>query len=69
MQIGSIDDGAHLDVKISRVRNHPDFDRQRMLNDISIVTLSEKVDINGATIRPVCLPRLKNRYLVNVCLN
>lgn len=41
------DDGPHLDVLISKVQSHEDFEPDLFLNDIAILTLERSVEFNG----------------------
>lgn len=43
------------DIEVSRIRQHPDFQRDTFMNDIAVLRLKRPVSFNEY-IRPVCLP-------------
>jgi hypothetical protein len=49
-------DHPTLKIKVKRFRPHPEYNPLMNYNDISILELSEPVDVLKSYLRPICLP-------------
>ena len=63
--ISRTSDGRHVDIQISRVRNHEGYSQSTLKNDISILTLSSPVRFVPNRIAPICLPDTRGQNLLN----
>ena len=55
--LGVANDTTRFILKVTEIRQHPNFDRQTGSNDIAVVVLSSPVDLKAyPNIKPACLP-------------
>ena len=48
-------------LEVERIINHPEYDADRVNNDISIVVLKQSIDLTShSNIKPACLPTLSS---------
>jgi secreted trypsin-like serine protease len=46
----------HIDIVVSKIITHPNYDKKDGHSDLAILVLEEPVTAYGFTIRPICLP-------------
>ena len=52
----------HEEYRVNRVIFHPQFDRKRLSNDIAILRLDQRVNLNHRYVNAACMPACDQQF-------
>merc|ERR1711971_699809 len=52
----------HEEYQVSRITKHPQFDPKRLSNDIAILRVNQRINLNHPYVNTACLPSCENQF-------